>query len=49
LPSDSLFAVNRGYIGLYFASLPGWFIAAALYLLLSKLMQRDTRPGGAAT
>ena len=39
-----LFAVNRGYIGLYFASLPGWFIAAALYLTLSKLLQRPTQP-----
>lgn len=35
-----LLAVEMGYIGIYFASLPGWFIAAALYLILSKLLQR---------
>ena len=34
-------AVMQGYIGLYFASLPGWFIAAALYLALSKILQRQ--------
>jgi purine-cytosine permease-like protein len=35
-----LVAVNMGYLGLYFVSLPGWFIAAVLYLGLSKLLQR---------
>lgn len=35
-----LVAVNKGYIGLYFASLPGWFVAAALYLGLSRILQR---------
>ncbi len=33
-------AVVEGYIGLYFASLPGWFIASILYLSLSKMLQR---------
>ena len=36
-----LIAVVEGYIGLYFASLPGWFIASVLYLGLSKLLQRQ--------
>jgi purine-cytosine permease-like protein len=36
-----LAAVNAGYIGIYFASLPGWFIAAALYLALSKALQQQ--------
>ena len=35
-------AVMEGYIGLYFASLPGWFIASALYLGLSKILQRQS-------
>lgn len=39
-----LTAVNMGYLGLYFASLPGWFIAAGLYLALSKLLQYQPRP-----
>jgi len=33
-------AVRLGYIEIFFASLPGWFIAAALYLLASRLLQR---------
>ena len=36
-----LAAVNKGYVGLYFASLPGWFLAAAMYLGLSKFLQRQ--------
>jgi len=36
-----LAAVDKGYIGIYFASLPGWFIAAAIYLLLSKVLQQQ--------
>jgi purine-cytosine permease-like protein len=40
-----LFAVHRGYIDLYFASLPGWFLAAAIYLSLSMILQkRDLHP-----
>jgi len=35
-----LYGVQEGYIGLYFASLPGWFIAVVLYLVLSKILQR---------
>jgi purine-cytosine permease-like protein len=38
-----LLAVNMGYVDLYFASLPGWFIAASLYLGLSKLLQQQPR------
>ena len=34
-------AVEMDYIEIYFASLPGWFIAAAIYLTLSKVMQRQ--------
>jgi purine-cytosine permease-like protein len=41
-----LVAVNQGYLGLYFASLPGWFIAVGLYLAFSKIVQR--RPPQAA-
>lgn len=39
-----LYAVNAGYISIYFASLPGWFIAAALYLSLSKFAQKQPVP-----
>jgi purine-cytosine permease-like protein len=39
-----LVAVNKGYLGLYFASLPGWFLAAGLYLGLSRLLQVQVRP-----
>lgn len=45
-----LVAVNKGYIGLYFASLPGWFVAAALYLGLSRILQhRSPATSGAAS
>lgn len=45
-----LAAVKLGYIGIYFASLPGWFIAAALYIVLSKMVQGNAPvPGAAAT
>jgi purine-cytosine permease-like protein len=40
--------VNQGYIEIYFVSLPGWFFAAILYVILSKLMQRDERALSAA-
>lgn len=36
-----LWAVKSGYTQLYFVSLPGWFVAAALYLVGSKLLQRQ--------
>lgn len=39
-----LAAVKLGYIGLYFASLPGWFIAATIYIVLSKLLQSSNQP-----
>lgn len=35
-----LWSVQQGYIGIFFASLPGWFIASALYLGASKLLQK---------
>jgi len=34
-------------IGIYFVSLPGWFVAAVLYIVLSKLYQRSVRPAPA--
>jgi purine-cytosine permease-like protein len=40
--------VNRGIIEIYFVSLPGWFFAAALYIVLSKMMQRNARALAAA-
>lgn len=39
-----LVAVEMGYLGIYFASLPGWFVATVLYLGLSKLLQRKHEP-----
>jgi purine-cytosine permease-like protein len=35
-----VFLVLRGGIQLYFVSLPGWFLAAILYIMLSRLLQR---------
>ena len=35
-----LTAVWQGYIEIYFAGLPGWFLAAVLYLAASRLVQR---------
>jgi purine-cytosine permease-like protein len=32
--------VLKGSVQLYFVSLPGWFLAAALYVTLSRLLQR---------
>ncbi|HEX5788092.1 MAG TPA: hypothetical protein VFY03_07925 [Woeseiaceae bacterium] len=37
-------AVQLGYIEIYFASLPGWFIAALVYLAASRLLQGAARP-----
>ena len=31
-------------IQIYFVSLPGWFVAAALYIVLSKFYQKNIRP-----
>ncbi len=36
-----LLAVKTGYTQIYFVSLPGWFIAAAIYILGSKFLQRQ--------
>jgi purine-cytosine permease-like protein len=33
-------------VQIFFVSLPGWFIAAALYVLLSKVYQRKIQPAG---
>jgi purine-cytosine permease-like protein len=33
--------VLRGHTQIYFVSLPGWFITAILYIVLSKLMQKS--------
>jgi purine-cytosine permease-like protein len=35
-----LAAVNMGGIQIYFVGLPGWFVAAALYIALSRMLQR---------
>lgn len=42
-------AVMEGYVGLYFASLPGWFIASILYLGLSKILQQQPNSLGATS
>ena len=36
--------VIRGGVQIYFVSLPGWFVAAFLYVLLSKIYQRKLLP-----
>jgi purine-cytosine permease-like protein len=42
-----LWLVNYGGVQIYFVSLPGWFVAAALYLGLSRIYQRPRqRPAG---
>jgi purine-cytosine permease-like protein len=40
--------VLNGGIQLYFVSLPGWFLAAILYITLSRLLQRPAAVPGAA-
>jgi hypothetical protein len=37
--------VVGGYTQIFFVSLPGWFIAAILYIVLSRLLQRQDAPG----
>lgn len=39
-----LAAVSAGWIEIYFASLPGWFIASVLYLAASRLIQHPAQP-----
>lgn len=37
----SWFAVQQGYIQIYFVSLPGWFLTAFLYIMLSRIYQKQ--------
>jgi hypothetical protein len=39
--------VLSGGVQIYFVSLPGWFVAAILYILLSKIHQRRSVPAAA--
>ncbi|MDI9430393.1 MAG: hypothetical protein QM570_01590 [Planctomycetota bacterium] len=39
--------VKYGDIQIYFVSLPGWFVAAILYIVLSKFYQKKIRPAAA--
>ncbi|MFO7725055.1 MAG: hypothetical protein R6V45_05845 [Oceanipulchritudo sp.] len=39
-----LWSVQQGFLNLFMASLPGWFMASALYLLASKLLQKPLTP-----
>jgi purine-cytosine permease-like protein len=36
--------VQYAGVQIFFASLPGWFIAAALYIVISKIYQKNVRP-----
>jgi purine-cytosine permease-like protein len=36
--------VQYAGVQIFFASLPGWFIAAALYIVISKIYQKKVRP-----
>ena len=38
--------VKYGFDKMFFVSLPGWFVAAFLYIVLSKLYQRKVQPTG---
>ena len=38
-----LWSVSAGHIEIYFASLPGWFLASFIYLAASKAMQREAK------
>lgn len=40
--------VIKGVIGLYFVSLPGWFVAALLYIICSFIIQKKSAPVAAA-
>jgi len=43
-------ALNRlAGVEIFFLALPGWFIAAALYLVMSKFYQRSQDLEGAAS
>jgi len=39
-----LWSVHQGIINLFMASLPGWFIASAIYLFASRLLQKPLSP-----
>jgi len=39
--------VLRGGVQIFFVSLPGWFVAAILYIVLSKILQRKPAPAPA--
>lgn len=41
--------VMSGRAQIFFVSLPGWFVAAILYIVLSKLYQKKTQPAITAT
>ena len=41
------YLVKFGGIEIYFVSLPGWFVAAVLYIVLSRLTQKQTTIAGA--
>ncbi len=43
-----IWLVLKGGVQIYFVSLPGWFIAAILYILLSKIYQRKLSLASAA-
>ena len=36
--------VQYAGVQIFFVSLPGWFIAAALYIVISKIYQKNVRP-----
>lgn len=38
--------VQYGGVQIYFASLPGWFVAAVLYVVLSRLIQKQPQSAG---
>ena len=37
--------VRYAGVQIFFVSLPGWFVAAALYIVISKFYQKNVRPG----
>jgi purine-cytosine permease-like protein len=41
------YLVKRGGVQIYFVSLPGWFVAAAIYIILSKVIQGKSLPAQA--
>jgi len=41
-----IFFVKYAGIQLFFVSLPGWFVAAALYIIISMIYQKKIRPTG---